>query len=125
MNTLVSINGPIDLNTLLTLVVSVFLPLITALVTKKMATSGLKAVTLLLLTAVSSFVSELITVLANDEYFDVGTLILKWIISFIVAVAAYFGFWNPTRIAETIQNKTAGAGIGRPKVDAVDSSLPR
>lgn len=86
------------------------IPLLTALVTTRVASPGLKAVVTLLLSAVAGGVA--VAIEAN------GTIELEtWIVSigctWLLAIASYYGLWKPTTVAPKVQEKTATFGVGR------------
>lgn len=113
----------------LTLLVSVVLPALVALVTKRMASSGVKAVVLALLAALVGFLSELLHAMVTALSFDVGTVLLTWLTSFIVAVAAHYGLLKPTGLTGS-QGAIARAvpgGIGEddPGKHSVEALLAR
>ena len=83
---------------ILTLVVSVVLPVLVALATSRLASPGLKAVVLALLAAAVGFLSELLDALHAGTPYDVGAALLTWLGAFVVAVAAHFGLLKPTGI---------------------------
>lgn len=99
---------------LLTLVVSVVLPALVALVTNRMASPGLKAVTLAGLAALVGFLSELLHALVTALSFDVGTALLTWVTSFIIAVAAHYGLLKPTGLtgSQGVLARKLPGGIG-------------
>lgn len=80
---------------LLTLLVSVILPILVALTTNRLASPGLKAVVLALLAALVGFLSELLDALTDHTAFDVGAAVLSWVTVFIVAVASHYGLLKP------------------------------
>lgn len=99
---------------LLTLLVSVVLPALVALVTRRMASSGLKAVVLVGLAAVTGFLSELLDALVHATVFDLGAALMMWLTAFIVAVAAHYGLLKPTGVTGSqgaIANAVPG-GLG-------------
>jgi len=85
----------------LTLVATVLLPILVGLVTKVSTSSTVKAVLLLVLSAVTSVVSNL---LAVDGATDVGPMVTDAVVTFVVAVALYFGLWKPTEVTAKAQN---------------------
>lgn len=98
----------------LMLLVSVVLPALVALVTKRMASSGLKAVVLLLLAAMLGFSTELYDAVVHAAEFDVGTAASSWLLSFFVAVGAHYGLLKPAKVTGSrgvLANKVPG-GIG-------------
>jgi hypothetical protein len=89
----------------ITLAVTVLLPLVVALVTKAQSNPTLKAIVLLALSAITAFLSNL---LAVDGTTDIGPLIRDTVVTFIVAVAAYFGLWRTDPL--TITSSLASVG---------------
>lgn len=93
-----------------TILVGTLLPLLVGVVTKAVAHSGVKAVLLLLFTAVEGL---LITATQID-----GTAVLSAesiifaAVGWISAVATYFGLWKPSQVATKVQSSTARFGIG-------------
>lgn len=85
----------------LTLVVTLLLPILVGLVTKASWSSGLKAVLLLAFSAATAIISNLLAVKGAT---DVGPMVTAVISTFVIAVAAHFGFWKPTEVSTTMQN---------------------
>lgn len=98
----------------LMLLVSGVLPMLVALVTRRMASSALKAVTLLFLTAVVGFTGELYDAVVNAAPFDFGTVAASWLLSFLVAVASHYGVLKPTGVtgSQGVIAKAVPGGIG-------------
>lgn len=114
---------------LLTLLVSVVLPALVALVTRRMASSGLKATVLALLAAVLGFGSELLDALTQGGVFDVGAGVYAWVTAFVIAVAAHYGLLKPTGVTGS-QGAIAsaipgGLGADDPGKHSVDGILAR
>jgi hypothetical protein len=79
--------------TFVTFIISLLLPFLVALVTKAVASDRLRAVVLLVLTAVNTLVGEAIVddgsaIISKDTF-------LKWALQTAIAVVAYLGFWKP------------------------------
>ncbi len=91
----------------LTAIVSVFLPIIVAFVTKQVAHPAVKAILLAALSTVTALVAQAIEA---DGVFTMEA-IQAGILSFVVASASYFGFWKPTDVTPSIQRKLPG-GVG-------------
>jgi hypothetical protein len=91
---------------ILTLVVSVVLPVLVALVTTRITSPGKKAVTLAFLSALTGFGAELLNALTNNTAYDVFTGLLTFVTAFIIGVALHFGLWKPTGVASTVQGST-------------------
>jgi hypothetical protein len=85
----------ITLSQLINLAVNTVLPILVAIVTSRMASSGLKAIVLLALSAVSGFLTAWLVSLNLGEPFDIGQTLFSVLTGFVVAVAAHFGFWKP------------------------------
>lgn len=103
-----------DLVTWLGFAVSVILPAFVALVTKQTAHSGVKAITLLVLAAVTGFVDTWIDAANQGAVFNFGAAAVATLMSFAVAVLAHFGLLSPAAITGSqgkIQTKVPG-GIG-------------
>ena len=84
----------------LTLVVTLLLPILVGVVTKASTPSSIKAVLLLALSAVTAIGSNL---LAVNGATDVGPMVTAVLSTFVVAVAAHFGFWKPTEVTAKVQ----------------------
>lgn len=101
---------------ILTLVVSIVLPVLVALVTRYNAHPGVKAVALALMAAVVGFLSELLDAVHSGHPYDAGAGALTWLGSFIVAVAVHYGLWKPTGITGSggAVASALPAGVGAP-----------
>lgn len=99
---------------LLTLLVSVVLPAVVALITQRMASSGLKATVLALLAAVTGLSSELLNALVHDKPFDLGTALIAWLTSFVIAVAVHYGLLKPAGLtgSQGAIAKSVPGGLG-------------
>lgn len=105
----------------LSLLVSVVLPAVVALVTKRYADSGLKAIVLAALAAVTGLCTEWIAALNTGTAFDWNSVLNFWVTSFLVAVAAHYGLLKPVGLSGTnglVSLRTARAGIGRHRAEA-------
>lgn len=87
----------------LTLIVTIILPVLTGLVTTRLTSSAKKATVTAVLAALTGFLSELLNALNTGTAYDVGAALLLWLGSFIVSVALYYGFWKPTGVTERAQ----------------------
>lgn len=114
---------------LLTFVVSVLLPALVALVTKRMASARLKAVTLLLLTALTGFLSELLDALVTALPFELGTAAMTWLMSFVIGVVAHYGLLKPAGVTGSqgvLATKVPGGiGVDDPGKHSVEAILQR
>lgn len=94
------------------LIVSVLLPVLVGIVTKRFASGGLKATMLLFLAGLSGFLNEFIATSDAGEVFNWNQALLNWVVSFGVAVLIHFGLWKPTGIADGVQVATRNIGFG-------------
>ena len=101
---------------LLTLLVSVVLPILVALATQRLASSGLKSIVLAALAAIVGILSELLDALVHGTTYDVGAAIVAWLTSFIVAVAVHYGLLKPVGVTGSggLVAAAVPAGIGTP-----------
>lgn len=96
----------------LTFIISVFLPMVVALVTKQFASGMVKSLVLLFLSAVTG---TLTSIAADNGTFELKAAVVATIVSFITAVGFHFGLLkgiNVTGSAGAIQTKTASFGFG-------------
>jgi hypothetical protein len=89
--------------TLLTLIVGTVLPVLVALVTTRVTSSGKKAVLLAVLSAITGLLSELLNALQAGVSYDLFAGLVTAVTVFIVAVALHFGLWKPTGVAAKVQ----------------------
>jgi hypothetical protein len=89
---------------ILTLIVTVILPILTGFVTTRMTSPGKKAVVLALLSAITGFGAELLNALANHLAYNVFTGLLTFLTAFLIAVALHFGFWKPVGVSGAAQD---------------------
>lgn len=94
----------------LTLVVTVLLPVIVGLVTTEVTNANWKSVILALLSAAVGFGTELLTALNSHTDYDVGTAIIKFLGIFVVAVATHYGFWKPVGVSSAVQAVGSSSG---------------
>lgn len=94
---------------LLTLVGAFLIPLLTGLITKYFASSGLKAISTLTLSAAAGLVQTAIDAGGSVVLKEwIGSAVVAWVLS----LATYYGLWKPTGTAERVQRATANVGIG-------------
>jgi hypothetical protein len=90
---------------------AVVLPMVVAVVTKRLATGAVKAVVLTLLTVVASILQ---TIVQADGRFTVQVVVVNFVVTFVTAVATHFGLLQPLRVtgkAGVIQEAVPG-GVG-------------
>lgn len=85
------------------LLVSTVLPLLVGLVTRTNTSSGVKAVILAALAAVTGLLSELGTALTNQTPYDLGVGLLTALGAFLVATGLHFGLFKPTGASTALQ----------------------
>lgn len=85
--------------TVLTLVVTLLIPLGVGLITKASANPGVKAVVLIVLSAATAIGSNLLAVKGTT---DVWPLIQDSVFTAVIAIASYFGVWKPTTVAPKV-----------------------
>lgn len=88
---------------ILQFVIAIFLPLIVGLVTTRVTSSGLKAVLLVALSAITAFLTSWLAAAQQNETFDLGSAILAFLATFLVGVGVQFGFWRPVGATDTVQ----------------------
>lgn len=92
---------------LLEILVSMVLPLIVGVVVKQVAHPAVKSITLAFLSAVTALAT---TGLGSNG--EIGTAtIAQAVLSFIIAVGAYYGLWKPTGVAGSVNTATENFGI--------------
>jgi len=99
----------------LNVAINLVLPALVALVTARLASGGLKAVVLLLLSAISGFLVSWLDAYTNAWVFDWSQAGFTMLIGFAVAVLAHFGLLQPLAITGKdggIQRALPG-GLGR------------
>lgn len=90
----------LDLAYWLGLLVTVVLPMLVGLVTTRVTSAAVKAVILLLLTALNGFLVEL----SNHPHgYSLGRAVISWIIYFAISVAMHFGLYKPTGMSAQAQ----------------------
>lgn len=104
----------ITLAQVISALVGTVLPIAVALVTSRVASPGLKAVTLLVLAAITSFLSEWLTALNTALAFDASQAGFGVLLTFVAAVAAHFGLWKPAAVtgSDGAVARALPAGVG-------------
>lgn len=91
------------------LFISIGLPVLVGLVTKRVTHSGVKAVLLLALSILNGFLVEFAN--PGPDY-DFGTAVVLSLVAFAVGVLSHFGLWKPTGVSTKAQ---AALGGGSPR----------
>lgn len=92
------------------LLISVVLPVLVGLVTKRVTHPGVKAVLLLALSTLNGFLVEL----ANPgPGYDLGTAVILSLVAFATGVLAHFGLWKPAGVSAKAQSALGGGTPAR------------
>lgn len=90
------------------------IPILTGMIVKYEASSGLKAVVALFLNAVVAVLNAIVN---GGGDFVVRDTLMLFAGQFAWHVATHFGFWRPTGVSATL---APDVGIGQPVIDARD-----
>lgn len=100
-------------------VVGFLIPVLTALVAKKVASSGLKSVVTLVLSALTATIATIVA--ADGHGFAWQAFVNAFLNTFGPAIVTYYGLWKPTGLAGTVAQATQGFGVGpRPVLETED-----
>lgn len=105
-------NASLDRAYWLGLLVSVVLPVLVGLVTKRVTHAGTKAVLLLALSTLTGLLTE---VLHPVNGFDLGTAAVLALVSFATGVLVHFGLWKPTGVSAKAQDSLVTGGASAPR----------
>lgn len=100
----------------LSVTVSVLLPILVALVTARVADGAVKALVLLLLAAVTGLLTAWLDAYHAGQAFDLLQAGFDTLVAFVIATAAHFGLWKPTSVtgsAGVVQVAVPGGVGGR------------
>lgn len=95
----------------LSVALGLFVPLVVQLLSKLHASEGLKSVLNLVVSALVTVMSLVIT---STDHINLRTVIITFVNVFVSSLVAYKGFYKPTGIAGSIASATANIGIGSP-----------
>lgn len=92
------------------LLAGVLLPIAVAFVTREFASPRLKALALTILSTISGVLAQVVSsdgtaIISEDTLWNVA-------ISWVIAVATYFGLWRPSGTTQSVQRKTRYFGFG-------------
>jgi len=96
----------------LSLLVSTVIPIIVGIVTKLNASSGTKALVMVILNALNGFLMEAI---AGGDVYNWTLGLVNFLIGMVTSVATYYGVLKPIGASSSVQNSTANFGIGGSK----------
>lgn len=85
-------------------------PLLVALITKRWASQGLKAILNLVLAAVSGAIAPVLA--GNGGPDSIGELFNLILNSFITSIVVYYGLYKPTGVSAAFADATARVGLG-------------
>ena len=93
------------------LVAGTLLPIVVALVTKRVAPSSVKTIILIVLAAIAALLQNIIQL---GGEFDVKTTVLNFVLTLFTAIAAHFGVLKPVLVtgSEGAVQKAVPGGIG-------------
>lgn len=93
----------------LTFLLGVGIPLLTGLITKVHASSGVKSVVTLTLVVAATAVQRAVTV---NGVVDLKTWATTALVTWIVAISTYYGLLKPTGTADVVSSVAPNFGIG-------------
>lgn len=99
----------VDLIHVANIALGTLIPLLVALVTKEVASSGLKGTLNALLSAVAG---ALTIYVSNNGAVELAPMVVAGAEIFVVSIATYYGVYKSTGITATVQSKTAEVGVG-------------
>ena len=85
------------------LILTIIMPIVVGLITKKTTSSALKAWLLAGTTLATSVLTGLYDAIINSGVFDLGMALLLAIPAFAISVATHYGLWKPTGVSEVAQ----------------------
>jgi uncharacterized membrane protein len=99
---------------------SVVLPILTGLVTKRLASSGLKALVLVILSVISGLIQQLVLA---DGRFETEDFLTSAFVQFLMAVGIHYGLTKPLGVTGTngVVQQSVPGGVGG-QVSASDPS---
>lgn len=100
-------NSDLSLVQVSSLLVGTLLPILVALVSTRVTSRAAKSWMLAGLSAVSGFLTEFIN---SGDNFVWQQALLTTVVTFVVAVATYYGLWNPTGISDRALDTGRGGG---------------
>lgn len=95
---------PQSVSGLLSLSITVLLPLLVGLLTKRSTSPGVKAVLLLLFAAVKSFLEAWLQAANTAVDFAFVPVAISVVVNFAIAAIVHFGLWSPTGASRAAQD---------------------
>jgi predicted Na+-dependent transporter len=98
----------------LSLAINVVLPIVVALVTSRVAGGAVKALVLLVLSAISSYLVAILASVEAGTAVDWSQTTFTALVGLVVAVSTHFGVWKPTGVtgSDGLVQRKVSAGIG-------------
>lgn len=93
-----------DTAQVLALLIGTVLPLIAGLITRWNASAGVRAVVLLVLSAIASFLTAWMDAVNSGTGFDIGATLLAVLGTFLVGVGSHFGLWRAVGASDAVKN---------------------
>lgn len=93
-----------NLGGLLSLAITIVLPILVGLVTRQSTSAGAKATLLLLLAAINSILSAWLQAENTSAVFEWIPVVYSTAVNFVIAVAVHFGLYKPTGVARAAQD---------------------
>lgn len=90
------------------IIVGLFIPVLTNLITKQVASSQVKSLTTLVLSIVAATIGVLVGDDGNWALREFGNAFLS---TFIPAIASYYGFWKHSSLNAAVGTKSANFGL--------------
>ena len=94
---------PQSLSGLLSLVITVLLPIAVGLLTKRSTSAGVKAVLLLAFAAAKAFLEAWLQATNTAVDFAFVPVAISVVVNFAIAAVVHFGLWKPTGAADAAQ----------------------
>jgi ethanolamine transporter EutH len=92
-----------NLGGLLSMILTLILPLAVAVITTRVTSSNVKGILLLIIVAIKTLVEALISNGADYIHFAWVAFLMNLVINFAFAVMMHFGLWKPTGAAAKVQ----------------------
>jgi hypothetical protein len=103
-----------NLGGLLSLVITIVLPILVGLVTRRSTSAGVKATLLLALSAVNAVLSAWLQAENTNAVFEWIPVVYSTAVNFVIAVAVHFGLYKPAGVSDAAQRSLVK---DRPAVD--------
>lgn len=97
---------------LVTIIVSLLIPLVNGLITKTTTNAGVKAIITIVLNAVSALITT--GLLADGTAAFSSTTLFTWLVGTIISIASYVGLWKPMTLTSNQGGRLANVGVKSP-----------